>query len=122
MAFSCRTRPAAALASGAAGARRASLARASSTQGGAGARAPKLNAVSATITAPKSQGASQAMLYATGLTPEDMAKAQIGACGGRCVRGQHCGYGVPRNGCIATVPSLLFQSDGACPGCKVESA
>ena len=38
----------------------------------------KLNKVSATITQPKSQGASQAMLYATGLSEEDMSKAQIG--------------------------------------------
>ncbi|KAJ1618695.1 dihydroxy-acid dehydratase, partial [Pavlovales sp. CCMP2436] len=30
------------------------------------------------ITQPKSQGASQAMLYATGLTEEDMSKAQVG--------------------------------------------
>ncbi|KAK0392015.1 hypothetical protein NLU13_1513 [Sarocladium strictum] len=37
-----------------------------------------LNKVSATITQPKSQGASQAMLYATGLTEEDMNKAQVG--------------------------------------------
>ena len=35
-----------------------------------------LNKVSATITQPKSQGASQAMLYATGLKEEDMKKAQ----------------------------------------------
>jgi dihydroxy-acid dehydratase len=34
--------------------------------------------VSSTITQPKSQGASQAMLYATGMTEEDMSKAQIG--------------------------------------------
>ncbi len=34
--------------------------------------------MSSTITQPKSQGASQAMLYATGLTEEDMSKAQIG--------------------------------------------
>jgi len=34
--------------------------------------------VSATITEPKSQGASQAMLYATGMTEEDMSKAQVG--------------------------------------------
>jgi len=40
--------------------------------------AKKLNSLSARITEPKSQGASQAMLYATGLTPDDMAKAQIG--------------------------------------------
>lgn len=38
----------------------------------------KINKVSATITQPKSQGASQAMLYATGLTEEDMNKAQVG--------------------------------------------
>ncbi|KAL2891879.1 putative dihydroxy-acid dehydratase, mitochondrial [Ceratocystis lukuohia] len=38
----------------------------------------KLNKISATITQPKSQGASQAMLYATGLTDDDMNKAQVG--------------------------------------------
>ncbi|KAL2017116.1 hypothetical protein VTK56DRAFT_2588 [Thermocarpiscus australiensis] len=38
----------------------------------------KLNRVSAAITQPKSQGASQAMLYATGLKEEDMSKAQVG--------------------------------------------
>lgn len=38
----------------------------------------KLNRYSANITAPKSQGASQAMLYATGLSPGDMEKAQVG--------------------------------------------
>lgn len=37
-----------------------------------------LNRVSRKITLPKSQGASQAMLYATGLTPDDMHKAQVG--------------------------------------------
>lgn len=37
-----------------------------------------LNRYSSRITQPKSQGASQAMLYATGLTPEDMDKAQVG--------------------------------------------
>ncbi|PQE04546.1 dihydroxy-acid dehydratase protein [Rutstroemia sp. NJR-2017a BVV2] len=39
---------------------------------------PKLNKVSATITQPKSQGASQAMLYATGLTEETLNRAQVG--------------------------------------------
>ena len=39
---------------------------------------PKLNNVSATITQPKSQGASQAMLYGTGLSEEGMSKAQVG--------------------------------------------
>ncbi|KAL2152342.1 hypothetical protein VTH82DRAFT_5526 [Thermothelomyces myriococcoides] len=38
----------------------------------------KLNRVSSAITQPKSQGASQAMLYATGLTEEDMSKPQVG--------------------------------------------
>ena len=40
--------------------------------------AEKLNRTSARITQVKSQGASQAMLYATGLTDEDMDKAQVG--------------------------------------------
>jgi dihydroxy-acid dehydratase len=38
----------------------------------------KLNKYSARITQPKSQGASQAMLHGTGLTAEDMDKAQVG--------------------------------------------
>ncbi|CAK7218764.1 dihydroxy-acid dehydratase ilv3 [Sporothrix curviconia] len=38
----------------------------------------KLNKVSSHITQPKSQGASQAMLYAVGMTEEDMNKAQVG--------------------------------------------
>ena len=38
----------------------------------------KLNKHSSTITQPKSQGAGQAMLYGTGLTRDDMSKAQIG--------------------------------------------
>jgi dihydroxy-acid dehydratase len=38
--------------------------------------ARKLNRYSSRITEPKSQGASQAMLYGTGLTREDMDKAE----------------------------------------------
>ena len=38
----------------------------------------KLNKYSSKITQPKSQGASQAMLYGTGLTESDMNKPQIG--------------------------------------------
>jgi dihydroxy-acid dehydratase len=38
----------------------------------------QINKYSARITQPKSQGASQAMLYGTGMTPEDMNKAQVG--------------------------------------------
>ena len=37
-----------------------------------------LNKFSSKITQPASQGASQAMLYATGMTDEDMQKAQVG--------------------------------------------
>ena len=38
----------------------------------------KLNKYSARITEPKSQGASQAMLYGTGLTSDDMRKPEVG--------------------------------------------
>jgi dihydroxy-acid dehydratase len=37
-----------------------------------------LNKYSSRITQPKSQGASQAMLYGTGMSPDDMNKAQVG--------------------------------------------
>jgi dihydroxy-acid dehydratase len=40
----------------------------------------KINKYSSRITEPKSQGASQAMLYGTGLNEADMAKAQVGIC------------------------------------------
>ncbi len=39
-----------------------------------------LNKYSSRITQPKSQGASQAMLYGTGMSDEDMQKAQVGIC------------------------------------------
>ena len=38
----------------------------------------QLNRFSSRITAPRSQGASQAMLYGVGLTPEDMDRPQVG--------------------------------------------
>jgi len=38
----------------------------------------KINRYSSRITQPKSQGASQAMLYGTGLQEDDMQKAQVG--------------------------------------------
>ena len=41
-------------------------------------RPVELNRYSSRITQPPSQGASQAMLYATGLTPADLQKAQVG--------------------------------------------
>lgn len=49
-----------------------------STSASRHAEEKKLNKVSSTITQHKSQGASQAMLYATGLTEEDMNKPQVG--------------------------------------------
>ena len=42
--------------------------------------AQRLNKYSSRVTEPKSQGASQAMLYGTGLSEEDMHKAQVGIC------------------------------------------
>src|SRR5258705_427133 len=39
---------------------------------------PRLNKFSSRVTEPKSQGASQAMLYATGMTDADMSKPQVG--------------------------------------------
>ncbi|CAH0515014.1 unnamed protein product [Peronospora belbahrii] len=38
----------------------------------------RINRYSATVTQPKARGASQAMLYATGMTEEDMEKPQVG--------------------------------------------
>ena len=55
-------------------------------QAGAAAVAAGLNKYSARITQPKSQGASQAMLYATGLKEEDMNKAQASALAPRLLR------------------------------------
>lgn len=42
------------------------------------AEGPILNRYSSMLTQPKKQGASQAMLYATGLSPDDLCKPQIG--------------------------------------------
>ena len=38
----------------------------------------QLNTYSKNITQPRKQGASQAMLYGTGMTRKDMDKAQVG--------------------------------------------
>src|SRR4051812_34996369 len=43
-------------------------------------RVSELNKFSSRITQPKSQGGSQAMLFATGLRDADMKKAQVGIC------------------------------------------
>ena len=47
-------------------------------QGNSGNGNGELNRISSRITQPPSQGASQAMLFATGLTPDDLQKAQVG--------------------------------------------
>ena len=39
-----------------------------------------MNKYSSRITQPRSQGASQAMLYGTGLTPTDLQRPQVGIC------------------------------------------
>ena len=39
-----------------------------------------MNKYSSQITQPRSQGASQAMLYGIGLTDADLQKAQVGIC------------------------------------------
>jgi len=49
-------------------------------QATAGGDKPVMNKYSRIITEPPSQGASQAMLYATGLTPETIANPQVGVC------------------------------------------
>lgn len=54
-------------------------ARALATAAQPGAEGP-LNRTSAVITQPASQGASQAMLHAVGMTRADLSKAQVGVC------------------------------------------
>merc|ERR1711904_446097 len=50
------------------------------TFNGAAEEGPVLNKWSRVLTQPAIQGNSQAMLYATGLTEEDMDKPQVGVC------------------------------------------
>lgn len=56
---------------------------------------PGLNKYSARITQPKSQGASQAMLYGTGLTEADMNKPQASAGDELGGRRRCCGDWLP---------------------------
>ncbi|KAJ9134614.1 Dihydroxy-acid dehydratase [Pleurostoma richardsiae] len=73
-----RARAPKALAAGRFAAARKTHARLMSSTPARRAEEKKLNEVSAHITQPKSQGASQAMLYATGMKEEDMNKPQVG--------------------------------------------
>ncbi len=85
-----------------------------------------INRYSARVTQPKSQGASQAMLYATGLTEEDMNKAQVGI-GSMWYEGNSCNMhlldlaarvkeGVEAAGLIGMRYNTIGVSDGISMG------
>ena len=86
----------------------------------------ELNKYSRRITQPKSQGASQAMLYGTGMTPEDMNKAQVGIGsvwyeGNTCNMhlldlGLHVKEGVKEAGLIGMRFNTIGVSDGISMG------
>ncbi|OCL13771.1 dihydroxy-acid and 6-phosphogluconate dehydratase [Glonium stellatum] len=87
-----------------------------------------LNTVSKHITQPKSQGASQAMLYATGLSDEDLNKAQVGISS-VWYSGNPCNMhllqlnnkvkeGVQRAGLIGMQFNTIGVSDGISMGTK----
>lgn len=88
----------------------------------------ELNSVSKHITQPKSQGASQAMLYATGMSEEDMNKAQVGISS-VWYTGNPCNMhlmdlnhkvreGVERAGLIGMQFNTIGVSDGISMGTK----
>lgn len=86
----------------------------------------KLNKHSATITQPKSQGAGQAMLYGTGLTRDDMNKAQVGIAsvwweGNTCNMhlndlAAHVKTGVTDSGMVGMRFNTIGVSDGTTNG------
>src|SRR5438552_6296870 len=85
-----------------------------------------LNRYSSRITQPASQGASQAMLLATGLSPEDLNKAQVGICsvwyeGNPCNMhlnqlGDRVKEGVVGTGCVGMRFNTIGVSDGISMG------
>ncbi|TGO45728.1 hypothetical protein BCON_0370g00070 [Botryotinia convoluta] len=89
---------------------------------------PQLNRVSSTITQPKSQGASQAMLYATGMTEETLNKAQVGIssvwwsgnpCNMHLLELNHkVKEGVERAGLVGYQFNTIGVSDGISMGTK----
>ncbi|RFU33554.1 hypothetical protein B7463_g2788, partial [Scytalidium lignicola] len=89
---------------------------------------PKLNNVSAAITQPKSQGASQAMLYATGISEADLNKAQVGISsvwytGNPCNRhlldlNHRVREGVEKAGLVGYQFNTIGVSDGISMGTK----
>jgi len=86
----------------------------------------KLNKHSSTITQPKSQGAGQAMLYGTGLTRQDMSKAQVGIAsvwweGNTCNMhlndlAAHAKTGVVDSGLVGMRFNTIGVSDGTTNG------
>ncbi len=85
-----------------------------------------LNRYSRHVTQPKSQGASQAMLYATGMSDEDMDKAQVGIAsvwyeGNPCNMhlldlGRHVKAGVSESGLVGFQFNTIGVSDGISMG------
>ena len=85
-----------------------------------------LNTFSARITQPRSQGASQAMLYGTGLTEADMSKAQVGIAsmwyeGNTCNMhlnqlADHVKQGVTQSGLVGMRFNTIGVSDGISMG------
>lgn len=85
-----------------------------------------LNRYSRTLTGPASQGASQAMLYATGLKEEDMSKPQVGICsvwyeGNPCNMhllelSEHVKKGVVGSDCVGYRFNTVGVSDGISMG------
>jgi dihydroxy-acid dehydratase len=86
----------------------------------------QLNKYSSRITQPKSQGASQAMLYGTGMTREDMDKAQVGIAS-VWYEGNTCNMhllelaakvkeGVAQAGCVGLRFNTIGVSDGISMG------
>src|SRR6202007_2392398 len=85
-----------------------------------------LNRYSSRITQPRSQGASQAMLYGTGLTPADLQKPQVGICsmwweGNNCnmqlnTPAAHVKEGVQAAGLVGLRFNTIGVSDGISMG------
>src|SRR5258706_7385420 len=88
--------------------------------------AQQLNKYSSHVTQPKSQGASQAMLYATGLTEQDLNKPQVGIAsvwyeGNPCnmhlaTLGDQVKKGVSAAGCVGMRFNTIGVSDGISMG------
>ena len=86
----------------------------------------KLNKFSSRITQPASQGASQAMLMATGLSWADLEKPQVGICsvwyeGNPCNMhladlGNHVKRGTEKAGCVGMRFNTIGVSDGISMG------